>query len=202
MVKSVARKETEHMELPAASPGDTDGLTPAERYRKRHPDRVKESYKKWVVKNQDYNSARKKAWQSSDAAKAKAKQYRLDHKEHLCAKNKEWRHKNPEKMKEIAVRAKVTRPWNSYIQAARKRGLAYDLTNDQVVSLVKPLCHYCGEPGTPHVGIDRKDNDEGYIPDNVVPCCKRCNWAKGTSSYAEFVEWHQRAAKFVTEKKE
>jgi hypothetical protein len=26
--------------------------------------------------------------------------------------------------------------------------------------------------------LDRKDNDLGYTPENVVACCTRCNYAK------------------------
>lgn len=37
--------------------------------------------------------------------------------------------------------------------------------------------------------IDRVDNSKGYITSNVVPCCKFCNAAKGTSTVTEFMYW-------------
>lgn len=51
-------------------------------------------------------------------------------------------------------------------------------------------CHYCGQPPYTifkrfknrievYTGIDRVDNEKGYIPDNVVPCCGVCNFMKG-----------------------
>ena len=38
------------------------------------------------------------------------------------------------------------------------------------------------------MGIDRGDNSKGYLPENLVPCCKGCNRAKSTRSPREFVE--------------
>jgi len=38
------------------------------------------------------------------------------------------------------------------------------------------------------MGIDRWDNSQGYLADNVVPCCKDCNRAKNTRTPREFVE--------------
>lgn len=37
-------------------------------------------------------------------------------------------------------------------------------------------------------GIDRVDNDKGYVPGNVSPCCWVCNIAKGTMSLDEWAE--------------
>jgi 5-methylcytosine-specific restriction endonuclease McrA len=41
-------------------------------------------------------------------------------------------------------------------------------------------------------GIDRIDSSKGHTRDNVVPCCKYCNWAKGKISLNEFYEWIKR----------
>ena len=38
------------------------------------------------------------------------------------------------------------------------------------------------------MGVDRWDNSKGYLPDNLVPCCKDCNRGKLTRSSREFVE--------------
>jgi hypothetical protein len=37
-------------------------------------------------------------------------------------------------------------------------------------------------------GVDRVDSSKGYVKENVVPCCKWCNIAKGNKSAAEFKE--------------
>lgn len=86
---------------------------------------------------------------------------------------------------------------------AKVRGNEFDLTRDQVREITSSKCHYCGvEPSQIHKrkgingtsmyiynGIDRKNNNLGYVIDNVVPCCKICNYAKNTMNYKEFLEW-------------
>jgi hypothetical protein len=58
-------------------------------------------------------------------------------------------------------------------------------------------CHYCDgdiswrEYGKGPYNLDRKDNDVGYVIDNIVVCCKRCNYAK--SNLFTYNEW-----KFIT----
>ena len=88
-----------------------------------------------------------------------------------------------------------------YQKSAAARGHEWGLTPDQFRSITHEPCHYCGKPPSqktynPHSngqftynGIDRKDNDLGYTPDNVVPCCSSCNYHKGKKSYSEFVAW-------------
>ena len=36
-------------------------------------------------------------------------------------------------------------------------------------------------------GIDRMDNAVGYEKQNIVPCCKSCNYMKGTQSLDKFL---------------
>lgn len=41
-------------------------------------------------------------------------------------------------------------------------------------------CHYCGnEDLGAGLGLDRLDNARGYDEGNLVPCCARCNEARG-----------------------
>lgn len=87
---------------------------------------------------------------------------------------------------------------NAYRQAARKRGQTWELSDEQFKEITSQRCYYCGaEPAlvwtTPsdsykHNGVDRKDSSIGYTPDNCVPCCKQCNYAKRDLSVEEFVE--------------
>lgn len=88
-----------------------------------------------------------------------------------------------------------------YVRNARQKGIAFELTVEQVRELSQSNCHYCGQPPSniikpgarnpyPWVynGIDRMDNSAGYIPENCVPCCSRCNYMKGPhTSYEEMV---------------
>ncbi len=90
---------------------------------------------------------------------------------------------------------------SNYRGSARRRGLAWELTEGQFLDLTSKDCHYCGvEPRQvasfngangdyTYNGIDRVDNSRGYTLENCVPCCKRCNKAKGTMGLDEFYEW-------------
>lgn len=90
-----------------------------------------------------------------------------------------------------------------YRCSARRRGLEMDLEDDLLVELLRRPCHYCGaEPSNllkgcgnkpfPYNGLDRVNNDVGYVADNVVACCRQCNFAKGSMSYQDFVAWIER----------
>lgn len=93
-----------------------------------------------------------------------------------------------------------------YKRHARDRGIAWELSPDDVDGLVRWPCHYCGDAagnlkksrhcpeGFAHTGIDRKDRNKPYSVENCVPCCGKCNMAKGKMSEAEFIALTQRIA--------
>lgn len=91
---------------------------------------------------------------------------------------------------------------NRYRVNARSRDLSWCLTDEDFLRLTSQDCHYCGAApanvaGTfVYNGIDRMDNDRGYEPENVVPCCPKCNWAKRDMPYDEFLAWIARLASF------
>ena len=88
-----------------------------------------------------------------------------------------------------------------YIINANKRKIKFDLTKKQFKEITQSNCYYCGAkpsniakyPGYNgdciYNGLDRVDNNKGYTIDNVVPCCKRCNYAKNNQTPKEFKEW-------------
>ena len=94
---------------------------------------------------------------------------------------------------------------------AKQRNIEWKLSDEQAKILFESNCIYCeSEPSQVHApyprnrghiydagkyvytGIDRIDSDGNYTCDNCVPCCGRCNMAKGESSLAEFKEWLSR----------
>ncbi len=92
----------------------------------------------------------------------------------------------------------LNRIFMDYRKWAKKKNNCFQLTKDQVKVLIQSDCHYCGgEPSNniglhreirfTYQGIDRKDNSEGYTPDNVVPCCFLCNEMKKATNYDEFL---------------
>lgn len=90
--------------------------------------------------------------------------------------------------------------YNSYKNAAIKRGKCFDIEFDKFIILCEMPCFYCGKEKSntskPHKskaswsynGLDRQDSNIGYIDENVVPCCKLCNRMKMTLSYDEFID--------------
>jgi len=91
---------------------------------------------------------------------------------------------------------------------ARDRGLVFDLSKEKFRNLTKGNCYYCGQSpaqtlkdyatdGFIYNGIDRVDNEKGYIEENVVPCCKTCNYAKRNMPADEFTAWIARVAKHL-----
>ena len=93
---------------------------------------------------------------------------------------------------------------SKYTASAKSRSLEWALTEGTCRELFNSNCYYC--TSTPsnkrktsgnlflYTGIDRVDNTKGYLPDNVVPCCKVCNRAKDTMSQEEFIHWSTRVA--------
>lgn len=77
-----------------------------------------------------------------------------------------------------------------YKRGANKRKLDFSLTFEQFKYLITQNCYYCGgqsEISGHLIGIDRVDNDQGYIYDNVVSCCWICNSMKGVLDKEKFL---------------
>jgi 5-methylcytosine-specific restriction endonuclease McrA len=93
----------------------------------------------------------------------------------------------------------LTERYSQYKYAATIRrqgdGITFDISFSEFKSIVTGACHYCGSVAFSsddrHYinGIDRVDSNKGYTLDNVVSCCKHCNWAKRAFSVEEFNEW-------------
>lgn len=86
-----------------------------------------------------------------------------------------------------------------YKMGAARRGLPFELSVEDFVRLTSSDCHYCGEtPSSWHKttattgylfnGIDRVENDRGYLKFNCVPCCTTCNRMKMAHSQSDFIE--------------
>jgi tRNA nucleotidyltransferase/poly(A) polymerase len=84
--------------------------------------------------------------------------------------------------------------WYSYRTGANRRKLEFDLTIKDIEDLFwqKP-CFYCGDD-IKTAGIDRVDNEKGYIVSNLVPCCSICNFMKLQMSITDFISHCKRIA--------
>ena len=76
---------------------------------------------------------------------------------------------------------------------ALKKGIPLTITFDFFRNIKTENCYYCGvsqyllrqyaellQTTTPWMTLDRKDNQKGYTPDNVVAACFFCNRTKGS----------------------
>lgn len=114
-----------------------------------------------------------------------------------------------------------------YEKGARGRKHEWSLSRDAVINVASSNCHYCGAIPKPNLmtknqyyaaakkhnsainevyanskvvntnGLDRVNNNLGYTFDNVVPCCKICNFAKSTMNKDEFESWILRTAEHI-----
>jgi len=81
----------------------------------------------------------------------------------------------------------IKRYYSDYEVSARKRGLLFDLEFEAFSELVSKPCEYCDALSECEVnGIDRVNNDFGYVLENVVPCCSTCNKMKCDYTLEEF----------------
>lgn len=64
----------------------------------------------------------------------------------------------------------------------KKRGFNNDLDHEFIRILIASGCKYCGET-TIRMTLDRIDNSIGHIKTNVLPCCIRCNYIRGSMPF-------------------
>lgn len=73
-----------------------------------------------------------------------------------------------------------------YKESSRARGSEFNMTCDEFASFWQIPCRYClCEIQT--VSLDRIDSDVEYRIDNVVSCCKTCNFLKHVMSIDDFL---------------
>lgn len=83
------------------------------------------------------------------------------------------------------------RIWNRHIKLGFDKKNIIDI--NEYASLIQQECYYCGKTNSQkdgefyHNGIDRLDSTKGYTEQNCVPCCTKCNMAKGSLTTREFL---------------
>lgn len=97
--------------------------------------------------------------------------------------------------------------YHMYRRNAANVDRVFGLTFEEFQQLCIRPCYYCMAlpetraagtkkyyPVIQSSGIDRLDSSVGYIPSNCVPCCTRCNLAKGTLSCSDFIQMCSRVS--------
>jgi hypothetical protein len=88
---------------------------------------------------------------------------------------------------------------HAYMRRARIKNLEFALTDAEFIKLVTSNCYYCGKSWrsetrkvhknvVPMLTIDRMDSEKGYLVENCVSACKRCNTIKMDIPYSEWVD--------------
>lgn len=93
------------------------------------------------------------------------------------------------------------RTYLTVLRTASRRSLAWEISEDEWISLATQNCFYCdskpsnviSEYGFKYSGLDRIDSTKGYTLTNIVPCCRICNMAKSDMSQKDFYKWIEKA---------
>lgn len=145
--------------------------------------------KEWYQKNREKALDNVKKYSKTKKAVDYSKNYRVLNKEKISARHKKWYESN--KVNQVA-KAKVWKQKNPirsqflrYQERAKLKESTFSLEYEEFEEAVNMPCVYCGfNDGI--VGIDRIDSSIGYKRDNIVPCCKVCNYMKLDHSVEEW----------------
>ena len=104
----------------------------------------------------------------------------------ISAKHLEYRINNPDKVREHERKRSKDIPRrfaHAKYEATVKRSKIWSISLDEFADLMKKSCHYCQDKlhdklSDSGCGLDRIDNSKGYELDNVLPCCKICNYIR------------------------
>jgi 5-methylcytosine-specific restriction endonuclease McrA len=147
--------------------------TPKERYDSSL--KGKATKKNWKDENREKVRKWKREWANSPNGRVSAKN---------------WYKKSPRAMFPL------------YEKSANKRGLEFKISLDDFIRKIKEPCVYCGNPPpeeSTRNGLDRINNNAGYIVENLVACCFNCNQMKGKRSVEDFLEHIRKIVKFQEE---
>lgn len=91
--------------------------------------------------------------------------------------------------------------YSDYKYSAKKRNKPFNLSLPDFKAITLSKCYLCGLSSDSGIGIDRKNNDEGYNVPNSFPCCSYCNFMKKTTDYDMFLTFIKNITTFSTSEK-
>lgn len=95
----------------------------------------------------------------------------------------------------------------SYKDRAKKKKLKFHLSDEEFREFITSNCQYCdsipinicnkkkSNGSFTYNGIDRLDNNKGYVKVNCITACEVCNKAKRDLTLEEFITWIQRISR-------
>lgn len=158
---------------------------------KRKNDEHRKEYKKEYEKTPEVKEMRKK-WRENNYDKVtkywieyRGKMIDSDLKGYLkrnAERMKKYRDENEEMFKEINSKRNVNDKYKIgyYKYRAEHHNIEYDIDDNIMIELFHEPCVYCAEEINDKKlnGVDRINNDLGYIESNVASCCEMCNYMK------------------------
>jgi len=81
----------------------------------------------------------------------------------------------------------LTSQYHEYKKRAKKKNIDFLLSKKDCEKYYNTNCYYC-DGKIKGLGIDRIDNKIGYVKDNILPCCSKCNFMKHIMSKDEFIQ--------------
>jgi hypothetical protein len=80
--------------------------------------------------------------------------------------------------------------YDRYESNANRRGYNFEISEDEFYMIISNNCYLCGkQTNNSHInGIDRLDNNIGYILNNCRTCCSSCNYLKNKYNMNDVLE--------------
>ena len=112
--------------------------------------------------------------------------------EHICAFNK----LHPNATLNNSIKNHISEKYNDYKSSAKSRNYDFELSGDDFIKITLNSCYICGKINKcdkynniiHRNGIDRYNNNIGYIKDNCMSCCMTCNYLKKNYDYDKFMQ--------------
>ena len=112
--------------------------------------------------------------------------------EHICAYN----NLSPTAQTNNSISNYISSKYTKYCSSAKYRNYDFKLSKDEFDEITRDSCYICGimnkydkyNKPIHRNGIDRKDNNIGYIKENCKACCTMCNYFKRDVGYDIFMQ--------------
>lgn len=94
-----------------------------------------------------------------------------------------------ERQRNEIYRKKPSNRFNSAKSRLKYKQVEFTLSLKEYSEIIKAPCHYCGIPNDGGgSGLDRIDNNVGYVVGNLVSCCGTCNRMKSDLFLPQFLD--------------
>jgi hypothetical protein len=157
-------------------------------YKKLYDSQNKTKIRDWRIRNKSrVESYNKKYYQNNKEKLRKMASQQGKYNKNYCKVSRGlWIMNNRSKIREINNnwkknnKHKLSQRFNQLKNRAKHRNIYFDLTLQNFEDINKLSCHYCSGPLPRYgSGMDRIDNNKGYVVDNIIPCCTVCNLTRG-----------------------